>query len=211
MASTLELLGFALMNQGKLAEAEPAFREALAIQKKLLGTEHPDVAKSVNNLASLLQSLGKLAEARLVLSEVPGQAPDNDAGSVGSLSSRGDMRARAGRWKDAAEDFSKAVELQPANHEFYHALAPLLVQSGDLEGCRRFRQSVIARFGSSGDSVVAERMAKDCLILPSSGADLDTVSKMADTAVRMGTNHPALTWFQFAKGLAECLAPWRRL
>ena len=47
-------------------------------------------------------------------------------------------------------------------------------------------------------------MAKDCLILPSSGkADLETVTKMTDTAVAAGTNHWAFTYFQFAKGLAE--------
>jgi len=95
------------------------------------------------------------------------------------------------------------VELRPRDRALYHALGPLLVQSGDLEGYRRVRQSILTRFSGSNDPIVAERMAKDCLILPWSGADLDTVAKMADTAVAADTNHWAMTWFQFAKGLAE--------
>ena len=42
-------------NVGKLDEAEPLFKQSLAIRKKVFGDEHPDVAGSLNNLASLLQ------------------------------------------------------------------------------------------------------------------------------------------------------------
>ena len=38
-------------------------REALAMQRKLLGNEHPDVADSLDGLANVLQAQGKLAEA----------------------------------------------------------------------------------------------------------------------------------------------------
>ena len=43
--------------QGKLDEAEEPNRRALAIREKALGPYHPDVAESLNNLASLLQVL----------------------------------------------------------------------------------------------------------------------------------------------------------
>src|SRR5207244_10161440 len=45
--------------------------------------------------------------------------------------------------------------------------------------------------------------AKDCLLLPSSGADLESVARMVETAVSAGTNHWANSWFQLVKGLAE--------
>jgi Flp pilus assembly protein TadD len=93
--------------------------------------------------------------------------------------------------------------LQPANHEFYHSLAPLLVQSGDLEGYRRHCARFAARFGETTDPLIAERMAKDWLMLPPLGADLATANKWAETAVAAGTNHWAWTFFQFVKGLAE--------
>ena len=44
------------MLQGKYDEAEPLFRESLAIRKKVYGNEHPKVAAGLNNLASLLES-----------------------------------------------------------------------------------------------------------------------------------------------------------
>ena len=38
-------------------------RRALEIRKKVLGENHPDVARSLGNLAGLLQAQNKLAEA----------------------------------------------------------------------------------------------------------------------------------------------------
>ena len=49
--------------QGKYAEAEPLFRQALAIRRKLLGEDHPDTAQSYNNVAGNLNAQGKYAEA----------------------------------------------------------------------------------------------------------------------------------------------------
>ncbi len=40
-----------LKTQGKLDEAEPLYRRALAIFEASLGPAHPDVATSLNNLA----------------------------------------------------------------------------------------------------------------------------------------------------------------
>lgn len=41
--------------QGKYAEAEPLYERSQAIQEKALGPEHPDLAKSLDNRAVLLQ------------------------------------------------------------------------------------------------------------------------------------------------------------
>ena len=45
------------------AEAEPLMRRALAIDETAFGAEHPNVARDLNNLASLLQDTNRLAEA----------------------------------------------------------------------------------------------------------------------------------------------------
>ena len=42
------------LSQGKLGEAEPLYRESLAIDKKVYGDEHPEIATDLNNLAQLL-------------------------------------------------------------------------------------------------------------------------------------------------------------
>ncbi|CAM9457830.1 unnamed protein product [Ectocarpus sp. 12 AP-2014] len=52
--------------QGKYSEAKPLHEKAQAIQEKLLGPEHPDVATSLNNRAELLTAQGKYEEADLL-------------------------------------------------------------------------------------------------------------------------------------------------
>ena len=42
--------------RGKYKEAEPLCKRALEIRENVLGTEHPDVAKQLNNLALLCQN-----------------------------------------------------------------------------------------------------------------------------------------------------------
>jgi hypothetical protein len=46
-----------------LADAEPLYRRALAINEKRLGPDRPTVATGLNNLAVLLQATNRLAEA----------------------------------------------------------------------------------------------------------------------------------------------------
>ncbi len=56
--------GGALLRPGsRTRKAEPLYQQALAIRKKALGPEHPDVATSLNNLAALYASQGQYAKA----------------------------------------------------------------------------------------------------------------------------------------------------
>ena len=98
------------------------------------------------------------------------------------------------------------VGLEPENHEAYHALAALLVQSGDLQGYRLHCARELVRFAGASDPNTAERMAKDCLILPPPAAQLPSITKLADVAVAAGSTNKAFAYFQFAKGLAELRA-----
>jgi tetratricopeptide (TPR) repeat protein len=52
-----------LYGEGKYSDAEPLCMRALAISEKALGPDHPDVAKSLNNLASLYRNQGRYGEA----------------------------------------------------------------------------------------------------------------------------------------------------
>ena len=52
---------------GHYAEAEQILQQALTIQEKTFGPEHPDVATSLNNLALLYQAQGRYAEAEPLL------------------------------------------------------------------------------------------------------------------------------------------------
>ncbi|MCA9804258.1 MAG: CHAT domain-containing protein, partial [Cyanobacteria bacterium HKST-UBA02] len=55
--------------QGRYADAEPLYKEALAIRKKALGDDHPDTARSMNNLAFLYQAQGRYADAEPLYKE----------------------------------------------------------------------------------------------------------------------------------------------
>lgn len=54
-ATYLNDLALSYKNEGKYADAEPLYKQALEIRKKFLGNNHPDTAISLNNLALLYQ------------------------------------------------------------------------------------------------------------------------------------------------------------
>jgi CHAT domain-containing protein/tetratricopeptide (TPR) repeat protein len=55
--------GYALYQAGSYAEAEPLLQRSLTTREKLLGSNHPDVAESLNSLALLYVTLGKYTAA----------------------------------------------------------------------------------------------------------------------------------------------------
>jgi tetratricopeptide (TPR) repeat protein len=48
---------------GRYDEAEPLYKQALELRKRLLGENHPSTASSYNNLASLYNAMGRYEEA----------------------------------------------------------------------------------------------------------------------------------------------------
>jgi Tfp pilus assembly protein PilF len=50
--------------QGKYTEAEPLFKQSLAIYEKALGPEHPHVATVLRNMAECFKKTGKKKEAK---------------------------------------------------------------------------------------------------------------------------------------------------
>src|SRR5215471_2756641 len=113
------------------------------------------------------------------------------------------IHAARKEWQAAITNFSKEVQVSPTNHLAYHFLAPLLVQVEDLDGYARLRSAILKRFADTTDPVAAERMAKACLILPAPATELQTIGKMADTALASDPGHPFRPYFEFAKGFSE--------
>src|SRR5207248_5874048 len=89
------------------------------------------------------------------------------------------------------------------DHVPYHDLAPLLVITHDLESYRRHCRDELLQFRQTRDAVTAHRMAKDCLILPDSGADLSAVREWTDTSLSVGAASWARPAFLFTKALAD--------
>jgi hypothetical protein len=62
---------------------------------------------------------------------------------------------------------------------------------------------VLNLFAATTNPVVAERMTKDCLLLPLSRSELEVVSRWTDTAIQVTSKHSAWKWIQLARALAE--------
>ncbi|CAM9883518.1 unnamed protein product [Ectocarpus sp. 4 AP-2014] len=63
LAGGMSALAYVLELQGKFDEAEPLYERAQANREEVLGLEHPEVARTLNNRATLLQSQGNYKEA----------------------------------------------------------------------------------------------------------------------------------------------------
>jgi serine/threonine protein kinase len=119
------------------------------------------------------------------------------------LRQRGAWRARMGDWTNAVADFSKALDLDPANLKTYDALAPLLVEKGEPDAFSRHAARFMARFGGTKDPAIARLVAMDCLFAPSSGVDMGTVAALARRALEAGTNDSHFCESELTMGLSE--------
>jgi hypothetical protein len=77
------------------------------------------------------------------------------------------------------------------------------VETGNREAYAELCGKITAHFRGSTDPQVADKMAKDCLILPQPGADLQVAGQLADTAVTLGEGTPPYALFECCKALAE--------
>lgn len=127
-----------------------------------------------------------------------GELPDR----ANELAGKAWAKGAAGQWREAADGFRTLIEMEPENHFHYVALQVLLIQLGDLRGYEGLRAEILKRFGGIDDPVVAERIAEGGLALPGAGAELESLAKLADTAVTRGREHTSLIDFQFGKALA---------
>ena len=145
--------------------------------------------------AGMLLTRNQFDEAERLISDVPPHAS-----MVPFFSVFGRIHGRRGHWQAAKANYSHAVQFLPSDHDGYHYLAPVFLQVGDVEGYQQHRQRMLRQFSDTSDPVIAERIAKDCLILPPATSDLAAISKMAKTAIAA---NPASGYFEFVQGFAE--------
>jgi tetratricopeptide (TPR) repeat protein len=152
--------------------------------------------------AQALAQAGKLAEAEEPLNRVLAQANDHVAQL---LLFRADLRAKTGRFQEAATDLEQVIQINPSNHWPWFTVAPLLVQTGETVKYRTCCKEMLSRFNGTGDAPIANRVAKSCLLMPSALDAEDTVlaENLADKSVALTTDGGFWPWRSMTKALAE--------
>ena len=178
----LNRLSGILEARGQLEEAERVGRQALAKHRGLFGDNHPMVPNIVINLAAILAKQGKDAETEKLYQEFLPGLPEVHERSARLLETRGAFFARRARWQVAAADFSRVIELRPAGLTAWHSLAALVLQKGNLDAYREHCRSSLKQFGKSTDANTVLTIAKDCLILTPTAADLGIIAALLENS-----------------------------
>jgi hypothetical protein len=186
-------LGRELQQEGKNQQAADVERELLGIRRKLYRDGDDRLMETAHTLVKIL--VPDLDEAKLA--HLAGEIPEAWAVLSEDLASHG-------RWQDARTAAARFLEMQPGNSSAYHLMAPLLAQTADRTAYEDLCTRITTQFAGTSDPRVADRMAKDCLILPRPSADVKVPGELAETAVTLGGKDAgALPFFQCCKGLAE--------
>jgi len=199
---TLRKLGLALEAERKWPEAESVYREAWSLSRKK-GNGDPEALADLDKLVRVLGNQKNFGEAEDLLNQVLTPAFLMQEASANLLAQRVNLNGRRGRWREAAADAALALENQPTDHYRYHTLAGLLAVTGDQPGYQDLCQRLVRKFPNPTNPFIAERITQDCLLLPSSGVDLELIDNLADTAVTLGSGDSSMAYFQACKAMSS--------
>jgi tetratricopeptide (TPR) repeat protein len=144
------------LGRAAYSQAAPLLRDALAIRENVFGSEHPNTASSLNNLASVLQDLGDFAGARqlferalAIRENVFGSEHPNTASSLNNLAS---VLRTEGHFAKARALFERALAIYEKTHGPEHPetasslnnLATVLNDQGDFVGARQLLERALA-------------------------------------------------------------------
>jgi len=201
---TSRSLALTLVDQGKFGEAEKVQREALNSWNKMGQSKSSRALAQLGDLARALMGQKKLAEAIRLLDEALGPVAAQSPASGDLLFLRASLRAREGRWQEAASDDLAAFELEPTRMEHYAEIASILVMSGNHPAYEGFCKRLLSASADTTNPYLADAVAKSCLFYPLPDLDLAKISRLADIAVTRGADDSgALPFFQVCKALSE--------
>lgn len=142
IAMGLNNIAYTLHVEGQYAEAEVLYREAIDMNRKLLGDDHPDVAMALNNLAFVIRQKGDLESATGIAREslemyrrTVGREHPSTARGQNNLAM---WLLEDGQYEEAEQLLTEALQLRIELHGPEHAdvagskilLADLYVETG---------------------------------------------------------------------------------
>jgi len=125
------------------------------------------------------------AKADELMARIPLQNPTLEGVQV--FRALGDWDAVRGKWEAARERFyqlrhANRIENSESTSLDITRAAVTYIECKDTKGYDDFQQRVIATYAGTRDSVVAERVVKNCLLKPASASLLQALSPFAEVA-----------------------------
>jgi Flp pilus assembly protein TadD len=96
---------------------------------------------------------------------------------------RGHCYAELGRWAEAEADFSKGIELTPAEARLWDKKATVQLLAGNAEGYRHMTRKLVIRFGQTKDPYTANLVARACVRNAKDSADRGLAVTLARKAL----------------------------
>jgi tetratricopeptide (TPR) repeat protein len=208
-AAILSRTGGYFHGRAAYSQAFPLYREALSINEKALGPEHPATATSLNNLAQLLRNQGGLAAARplyeralAICEKTLGPAHRETARSLSGLAL---VLQAQGDFAGARPLFERALAIReealgpdhPATATSLSNLAALLTDLGDVAAVRPLlERSLAIRESALGpEHPYVARGLNDLAVLLRDQGDFKEASALFERALSsfekvVGPEHP---------------------
>jgi serine/threonine-protein kinase len=185
-------LGNALAEKKNVDEAIGEYRVAITLNPKL--------ADAYIGLGGALLDKGEEAEAVAAYKRALDLDPKN--ASVSTYLRTWFIQEH--RLKEAQAVWKMAIEQNPPDHESdWFGYAALCLYLEDDAEYRRIRHTLLEHFGGTTDRAIAQRTAKECLLLSLAGEELSRAAALAEQAFPSGRELDFFAHFQLAKGLAE--------
>jgi len=148
--------------------------------------------------AELLLMHEQYDEAEKVINDIPPHAS-----FVALYNAFATVHARRSQWDSAVSNYVKVAQFAPTEPEAFDALATLSIQLDDPASYRRWDEVILQKFGDIRDTINADTLAQDCLILPPSPGDLPAITKLSDIALAGNSEKKPRAYSQLVKGLLE--------
>jgi eukaryotic-like serine/threonine-protein kinase len=112
---------------------------------------------------------------------------------------------RLRRFEEARVAWEAFLSSEPPDHNLWYGYAELCLFLGREDDYRLARRALVTRFGGRTEPQLAERTARACLLLPTTGDELTRVVSLADNAASVDrSSNPGIYPFcTFVRGLAD--------
>ena len=169
LASSLDILGQLLFEEGRWAEAEQLLKQSLALYVELEGENDPHTMIPARHLGELYSTLGRRSEALALLERAA--RVFRESGLTGGLSatlvSLGHLHMVEGRYVQAENTLKEAVRLNATLGDQHPALADSLVNlaalyriTGQSERAEPLLQKAAGVYRAAGDPHLAGPMSE---------------------------------------------------